>query len=75
MEFAAIKRALGKDVLVVADGMHGIKGWRYQAWCEARSEGGGGCVVCAHFPSLHFSRRHVGTVVLDDIHAEENIWG
>ncbi|KAK0546393.1 kti12, chromatin associated [Tilletia horrida] len=38
---SAVSRALGKDVLVLADGGSGlnIKGFRYQLWCAAREQG------------------------------------
>jgi protein KTI12 len=44
-EFSAIKRALSKDVIVVADGLNYIKGYRYQIWCEAKAAGTRCCVV------------------------------
>ena len=42
---SAIKKALGRDVLVVADGMNYIKGFRYQMYCEAKAAGVGSCCV------------------------------
>jgi protein KTI12 len=44
-EFSAIKRALSKDVIVIADGLNYIKGYRYQIWCEAKAAGTRCCVV------------------------------
>lgn len=44
-EFSAIKRALSKDVVVIADGLNYIKGYRYQIWCEAKAAGTRCCVV------------------------------
>ncbi|KAL9111821.1 MAG: hypothetical protein Q9227_003880 [Pyrenula ochraceoflavens] len=38
-EFTAIKRALGKDAIIIADGLNYIKGYRYQLWCEAKAAG------------------------------------
>ena len=48
---SAIKRILGPDVIVVADGMNYIKGFRYQLYCEAKAVQTPSCVV------------HVGTPV------------
>ena len=48
---SAVKRALGKDTIVIADGLNYIKGYRYQLWCEAKAVGTRCCVV------------HVGTSV------------
>ncbi|KEF55304.1 uncharacterized protein A1O9_08958 [Exophiala aquamarina CBS 119918] len=44
-EFSAIKRALAKDNIVVADGLNYIKGYRYQLWCEAKAAATRCCVV------------------------------
>ena len=44
-EFSAIKRALSKETLVIADGLNYIKGYRYQLWCEAKAVGTRCCVV------------------------------
>ncbi|MCJ1255187.1 hypothetical protein MMC24_003003 [Lignoscripta atroalba] len=49
--YAAVKRALGKDTVVIVDGLNYIKGFRYQMYCEAKSAGTGSCVV------------HVGTPI------------
>lgn len=43
--YSATKRALGKETIVVADGMNYIKGFRYQLYCEAKGVGTGNCVV------------------------------
>ncbi|KAK3109550.1 kti12, chromatin associated [Teratosphaeriaceae sp. CCFEE 6253] len=48
---SAIKRALTRDTLVIADGMNYIKGFRYQLYCEAKAVQTPNCVV------------HVGTPV------------
>ena len=48
---SAIKRVLGRDAVVVADGMNYIKGFRYQLHCEAKAMQTTSCVV------------HVGTPV------------
>ncbi|OAL35382.1 hypothetical protein AYO20_05232 [Fonsecaea nubica] len=44
-EFSAIKRALSKDNVVIADGLNYIKGYRYQLWCEAKAVGTRCCVI------------------------------
>ncbi len=47
-ELSAIKRALSKDVIVIADGLNYVKGFRYQLWCEAKAAGTRCCTVhCA----------------------------
>lgn len=47
-ELSAIKRALAKDVVVIADDLNYIKGFRYQLWCEAKAVGTRCCTVhCA----------------------------
>ena len=42
---SAIKRDIGKDVIVVADGLNYIKGYRYQLYCEAKAVSTPNCVV------------------------------
>ena len=44
-EYSAIKRAVSKDNVVVADGLNYIKGYRYQFWCEAKAASTRCCVV------------------------------
>lgn len=44
-EYSAIKRALGKDTIVLADGLNYIKGFRYQLYCEAKAVQTPSCVV------------------------------
>lgn len=46
MVYARAKRVLGRDSIVIVDGMNYIKGWRYQLWCEAKAAGTTCCVVC-----------------------------
>ncbi|RMD41748.1 hypothetical protein DV735_g3361, partial [Chaetothyriales sp. CBS 134920] len=46
-EFSAIKRALSRDCIVVADSLNYIKGYRYQLWCEAKAAATRCCVVHA----------------------------
>lgn len=43
--YSAIKRALGRDSIVVADGLNYIKGFRYQLYCEAKAVQTPNCVV------------------------------
>lgn len=43
--YSAVKRALGKDTIVVADGLNYIKGFRYQLYCEAKAVQTPSCVV------------------------------
>lgn len=44
-EYSAVKRALGKNTIVVADGLNYIKGFRYQLYCEAKAVQTPSCVV------------------------------
>ncbi|MCJ1462639.1 hypothetical protein MMC07_001241 [Pseudocyphellaria aurata] len=44
-EYSAVKRALGMDTIVIADGLNYIKGFRYQLYCEAKSVQTPSCVV------------------------------
>jgi protein KTI12 len=44
-EMSAIKRLLGKDDIVIADGLNYIKGFRYQLYCEAKALGTPSCIV------------------------------
>ena len=39
MVYARVKRTLGRDCIVIVDGMNYIKGWRYQLWCESKAAG------------------------------------
>lgn len=50
--YSAIKRVLGRDSVVVADGLNYIKGFRYQLYCEAKAMQTPNCVVCC--PSAVF---------------------
>ena len=43
--YTRAKRALGRDSIVILDGMNYIKGWRYQLWCEAKAARTTCCVV------------------------------
>ncbi|KAL8656510.1 MAG: hypothetical protein Q9210_000225 [Variospora velana] len=44
-EYSAVKRALGRDTIVIADGLNYIKGFRYQLYCEAKAVQTTSCVV------------------------------
>ena len=50
-EYSAVKRAIGRETIVIADGMNYIKGFRYQLYCEAKALQTPSCVV--RFPSSH----------------------
>ncbi|PLN85825.1 chromatin associated protein KTI12 [Aspergillus taichungensis] len=49
--YTRARRLLGRDSIVILDGMNYIKGYRYQLWCEAKALGTSCCVV------------HVGTPI------------
>ena len=44
-EYSAVKRALSRDDIVIADGLNYIKGFRYQLYCEAKAVQTPSCVV------------------------------
>ncbi|KAI4237667.1 MAG: hypothetical protein LQ349_001671 [Xanthoria aureola] len=44
-EYSAVKRDLGRDTIVIADGLNYIKGFRYQLYCEAKAVQTPSCVV------------------------------
>ncbi|KAL8942883.1 MAG: hypothetical protein Q9216_001426 [Gyalolechia sp. 2 TL-2023] len=44
-EYSAVKRVLGRDAIVIADGLNYIKGFRYQLYCEAKAVLTPSCVV------------------------------
>ena len=48
-EYSAAKRALGRDTIVIADGLNYIKGFRYQLYCEAKALQTPSCVVRGNF--------------------------
>ena len=48
-EYSAVKRALGRDTIVIADGLNYIKGFRYQLYCEAKAVQTPSCVVSQYF--------------------------
>jgi len=43
--YSAVKRVLGRDAIVIADGLNYIKGFRYQLYCEAKAVQTPSCVV------------------------------
>lgn len=52
---SAVKRELGADTIVIADGMNYIKGYRYQLYCDAKEARTTSCVVSTisnHHPSI-----------------------
>jgi protein KTI12 len=49
--YAAIKRVLTEDDVVIADGMNYIKGYRYQLYCEAKAMETPSCVVHVGTPA------------------------
>lgn len=49
-EYSAVKRALGRDTIVIADGLNYIKGFRYQLYCEAKAVQTPSCVVSDRRP-------------------------
>ncbi|KAI9835034.1 MAG: hypothetical protein M1819_002586 [Sarea resinae] len=54
-EYSAVKRVLGADDIVIADGLNYIKGFRYQLYCDAKA---------MHTPSCVVSHQiHVGTPI------------
>jgi len=42
---SAVQRELGRERIVIADGMNYIKGFRYQMYCEAKAMGTPSCCV------------------------------
>ncbi|PUU72619.1 chromatin associated protein KTI12 [Tuber borchii] len=50
-EYSAVKRALSKDDVVIADGLNYIKGYRYQLFCEAKALLTPSCVVHVGAPA------------------------
>lgn len=50
-EYSAVKRVLGRDDIVIADGLNYIKGFRYQLYCEAKAVQTPSCVVSCYRPS------------------------
>ncbi|MCJ1398540.1 hypothetical protein MMC11_001740 [Xylographa trunciseda] len=67
--YSAVKRALGRECIVLCDGLNYIKGFRYQMYCEAKAVGTGSCVV----RSSLFMREceWSGTIVTGKGHVEE----
>lgn len=67
--FSAVERYLGKECIVICDGLNYIKGFRYQLSCSAKALGTPHCLV-SHFVSLDQTERvadvrevHVGCPV------------
>ncbi|MCJ1385444.1 hypothetical protein MMC17_008567 [Xylographa soralifera] len=62
--YSAVKRALGKECIVLCDGLNYIKGFRYQMYCEAKAVGTGSCVV--HVGTPISKCREINTRLLAD---------
>ena len=56
--YSAVKRALGRDNIVIADGMNYIKGYRYQMYCEAKAAQTPSCVVSGSISTQPFYSVH-----------------
>ncbi|KAG7009780.1 hypothetical protein G7Y79_00001g000520 [Physcia stellaris] len=63
-QYSAIKRALGRDTIVVADGLNYIKGFRYQLYCEAKALKTPSCVV--HIGTPIDKCREINTMLVRD---------
>lgn len=50
-EYSAVKRLLGRDAIVIADGLNYIKGFRYQLYCEAKAVQTTSCVIHVGTPA------------------------
>ena len=65
-EMSTVKRLLGRESIVIADGLNYIKGYRYQLFCEAKALQTPSCVVSSpetmtKVQELTVSEVHVGT--------------
>ncbi|KAL8955120.1 MAG: hypothetical protein Q9183_006781, partial [Haloplaca sp. 2 TL-2023] len=67
-EYSAIKRALGRDTIVIADGLNYIKGFRYQLYCEAKAVQTPSCVV--HIGTPIDKCRETNKQLLADAHQD-----
>ncbi|KAL8666760.1 MAG: hypothetical protein Q9202_001298 [Teloschistes flavicans] len=67
-EYSAVKRVLGRDTIVIADGLNYIKGFRYQLYCEAKAVQTPSCVV--HVGTPIEECRKINTKLLNE--AEED---
>ncbi|KAL9085727.1 MAG: hypothetical protein Q9165_007476 [Trypethelium subeluteriae] len=63
-EYSAVKRVLGKDAIVIADGLNYIKGFRYQLYCEAKALQTPSCVV--HVGTPEDKCREINNTLLKD---------
>ncbi|PNS16591.1 hypothetical protein CAC42_91 [Sphaceloma murrayae] len=61
---SAVKRELGQDTIVVADGMNYIKGYRYQLYCEAKAVRTTFCVLQPAVPPP--TCRHLNDLALNN---------
>ncbi|KAL8705901.1 MAG: hypothetical protein Q9201_000999 [Fulgogasparrea decipioides] len=67
-EYSAVKRALGRDTIVIADGLNYIKGFRYQLYCEAKAVQTPSCVV--HIGTPIETCRKINAELLNDSEQE-----
>ena len=63
-EYSVVKRLLGKDTIVVADGLNYIKGFRYQLYCEAKAVQTPSCVI--HIGTSADKCREINRALLQD---------
>ncbi|KAL9628659.1 MAG: hypothetical protein Q9164_007188, partial [Protoblastenia rupestris] len=61
-EYSAVERLLGRNALVIADGLNYIKGFRYQLYCEAKAVRTPSCVD-EEYDELTGLEVHVGTPI------------
>ncbi|KAI9663699.1 MAG: hypothetical protein M1821_007189 [Bathelium mastoideum] len=62
--YSAVKRLLGRDAIVIADGLNYIKGFRYQLYCEAKAVRTPSCVV--HVGTPEAKCREINRALLQD---------
>ncbi|KAL8841512.1 MAG: hypothetical protein Q9170_000895 [Blastenia crenularia] len=63
-EYSAVKRVLGRDTIIIADGPNYIKGFRYQLYCEAKAVQTPSCVV--HVGTPPEKCKEINEKLLDD---------
>ncbi|KAL8919977.1 MAG: hypothetical protein Q9208_006545 [Pyrenodesmia sp. 3 TL-2023] len=61
-EYSAINRALGRDTIVIADGLNYIKGFRYQLYCESKAVQTPSCVI--HIGTPYEKCKEINTELL-----------
>ncbi|KAF2122865.1 chromatin associated protein KTI12 [Lophiotrema nucula] len=65
-EYSAVKRALSREDIVIADGLNYIKGFRYQLYCEAKAVQTTNCVVKVHIGTPADKCREINKKLLED---------